>query len=393
MADAPSARDPFPHLRPFREALPFLRFWETTRYRARASAPDVCDFMFGNPHDMPLPPYVGALAKNLVPLDKDWFAYKLSEPVATRTVAASLSARTGVAFSPDDVHMTTGGFAAIAASLRAVCAPGDEVVFLSPPWFFYELLVHAAGAKPVRVRLEPPRFDLDAEAVARAITPRTRAVIVNTPHNPSGRVYSDGDLAALAKALDDASRAHGRTVFLLSDEAYWRVAFDGRRVPTPATHYAATLVLYSYGKQLLAPGQRVGYVAWSPAMPDREALREALFLAQSASGWVFPNALLQHALPEIDAMCIDVARLQRRRDRLVPALRAMGYETTNPEATFYVLVKAPACGEEAFVDRLADRDAFVLPGSVVEVPGWVRLSLTANDAMIERALPAFEACR
>jgi aspartate aminotransferase len=382
-----------PHITALQTAVPFLRWHASSRYLTRAGDPAINDLVFGNPHEMPLHSYVAALAHRIVPQDKDWFAYKLSEPVATRTVAASLRARTGVAFASEDVFMTNGGFAAIAASLRALCAAGDEVIFLSPPWFFYELLILAAGATPVRVSLAPPEFALDAQAIAAAITPRTRAIIVNSPHNPSGRIYGAAELKALAAVLGEASARVGHPIALLSDEAYARIVFDGLRAPSPAQYYPHTFVLYSYGKQLLAPGQRIGYIALPEAMPDREPLREALMIAQCATGFAFPNALLQHALPEIEPLCIHVGGLERRRDRLLPALSSLGYETVRPSGTFYVLARSPLEDDLAFVDRLAEHDTFVLPGTILELPGWFRISLTANDTMLERSLPAFEAVR
>jgi aspartate aminotransferase len=382
---------PAPHIPALQASVPFLRWFATSKHSARVGDPAIADLVFGNPHDMPLPAYVAALAHRVVPQDKDWFAYKMNEPIATRTVAESLRARTGLPFAPEDVCMTNGGFAAIASTLRAVCGAGDEVVFLSPPWFFYELLIRSTGATPVRVTLAPPAFALDAAALGRAITPRTRAVIVNSPHNPSGRIFGDAELSALAETLTAASQRHGRPIALLSDEAYVKIVFDGLSAKSPAQFYPHTFVLYSYGKQLLAPGQRIGYIALPPNMPDRDAQREALMIAQCATGFAFPNALLQHALPEIEPLCIPLAPLQRRRDRMLSALGALGYETVRPSSTFYMMVRSPRPDDMAFVDALAERDTFVLPGTLVELPGWFRISLTANDAMIERSLPAFEA--
>ena len=373
-----------------RASIPFLRWFAGSRFAKKQREEGIADLMFGNPQEMPLPDYVGALTGQIAPRDKAWFAYKMSEPGSTEVVARSLAARTNVDWDPADVHMTNGGFAAIAVALRTLCEPGDEVIFLSPPWFFYELLVLAAGAVPVRVRIEPPRFDLPLDAIAKAITPKTRAVLVNSPHNPSGRVWSKEDFAALAKVLE----AQPSPIWLLSDEAYAKVVFDGRRAASPAEIYPRTFVLYSYGKQLLAPGQRVGYAALPMTLPEEErtALREDVVMAQCATGFAFPNALLQHALADIDGLSIDLGALQTRRDRLVPALRALGYETTFPEGTFYLLVKAPY-DEDRFVDRLADHDVFVLPGKIVELPGWIRISMTANDGMIEKAIAAFAAVR
>jgi aspartate aminotransferase len=373
-------------LEAMRASIPFLRWFAESRVANKQRDEGIADLMFGNPQEMPLPGYVGALTAQIAPRDKAWFAYKMSEPSATETVVRSLAARTGVDWDPADVHMTNGGFAAIAVALRTLCEAGDEVVFLSPPWFFYELLVLAAGAVPVRVPIEAPSFDLPIDAIAKAITPKTRAVLVNSPHNPSGRVWTKDDFAALARVLE----AQPHPIWILSDEAYAKVVFDGRRAASPSEVYPRTFVLYSYGKQLLAPGQRVGYAALPKTLAESErtALREDVVMAQCATGFAFPNALLQHALAEIDNLSIDLAALQRRRDRLVPALRELGYETTLPEGTFYLLVRAPF-DEDRFVDRLADLDVFVLPGKIVELPGWIRISLTANDGMIEKAIGAF----
>ena len=371
---------------------PFYRFFEGPIW-ARADEPGLANFAVGNPQEMPLPAYVDALSRSLPPRDKDWFAYKMSEPLSQATIARSLSERTGLDWDPADVAMTNGGFAALAVTLRTILDPGDEVVFLSPPWFFYEILILAGGGEPVRVRLEPPTFDLDADALAAAITPRTRAVLVNTPHNPTGRIYPPESLQALADVLTEASARNGRTVYLIADEPYNRIVYDGRAFRSPAEVYPATMINYSFGKTLLAPGMRIGYIATPPAMPDRERLRNDLFTAQIATGWAFPNALLQHAIEDLDGLSIDVEALQQRRDRVVTALRAMGYETTNPEGTFYVMAKAPIADDMAFGALLADHGVLVLPGTVVEAPGWFRISLTASDEMVERGLPGFETAR
>ena len=371
---------------------PFLSFFGGHFDRLNKE-PDVANFAVGNPQELPLSGYVDALQRHLTPQDKDWFAYKLSEAESQRTVAASLSQHTGMAWDPDDVAMTNGGFAAIAVTLRALVRPGDEVLFMSPPWFFYELLILAAGGEPARLALEPPAFDLDVDAIAAAITPRTRAVLINSPHNPTGRIFSPETFADLAAALTDASARIGHPVWILSDEPYRRIAFDGRVAHTPAEVYPHTVITYSYGKQLLAPGMRIGYVAVPPSCPERAELRDEIFLQQMATGYSWPNALLQHALADIDPLTIDIGALERRRDRLIPALREMGYEATMPEGTFYSMVRAPIDDDVAFTDALAARRVLVLPGSIVEVPGWFRISLTASDEMVEAGIPRFEAAR
>jgi aspartate aminotransferase len=356
---------------------------------ALGTRPDVANFGAGNPQELPLPGYVDALRSHLTPLDKDWFAYKASEPRSQAAVARTLSDRTGLDWDPADVAMTNGGFAALAVAMRMLVEPGDEVIFLSPPWFFYEFLVLAADGVPVRINLEPPGFDPDPAALAAAITPRTKAVIVNTPNNPSGRIYQPETLRALARVLTDASVGRPSPIYLVSDEPYNRIVFDGREFHSPAEVYPATIVTYSYGKTLLAPGMRIGYLTWPPTMPDREALRYATLMWQVATGYAFPNALLQHAIEDLERLSIDVGALERRRDRLVPALEAMGYEPTMPEATFYVMARAPIDDDVRFTEQLAELDTLVLPGSVVELPGWFRISLTANDEMVERGLKSF----
>ena len=373
-------------------ARPFLTFFGGP-FSQLNRQPDVANFAVGNPQEMPLPDYVAALQRAVVPQDKDWFAYKISEPASQRTVADTLTRRTGMDWDPDDVAMTNGGFAAIAVALRTLVDPGDEVIFLSPPWFFYEMLILSAGGEPIRVALDPPAFDLDVDRIAASIGSRTRAVLVNSPHNPSGRVYSASHLQRLADVLADASARIGHPVWIVSDEPYNRILFDGRTYTSPAQIYPHTLITYSYGKTLLAPGQRIGFVTAPPSLPERADVRDEVFIQQLTGGFAFPNALLQHALADLEKLSIDIGALERRRDRLVPALRDMGYECTMPEGTFYAMARSPIEDDVAFGDILARHRVLVLPGSIVEVPGWFRISLTASDQMVADGIPRFDAAR
>jgi aspartate aminotransferase len=365
---------------------PLLWFATQSMHARHGADAAACDFTFGNPHEVPLPAIQQALSRWAVPQSNDWFAYKMSEPKAIELVVESLRKRHGIEFEPADVSMTNGAFAAIAAALRVVVDPGDEVIYLSPPWFFYAPMIISLGGKPVRVDLPQPGFELPIAAIERAITPRTRAIIVNSPHNPSGRILQPDELTALGRVLENAPQP----IYLLSDEAYCRILFDGRPFHTPLTYYARSFLLYTYGKTLLTPGQRMGYIAMPPAMPDREHFRQALFTAQAAAGWAFPNALMQHAIGDLEPAGIDVGALQRRRDRVVGALNEIGYETVTPMGTFYVLVRSPLADDVAFAEQLALENVFVMPGNIFELPGWFRISLTANDDMVDRALPVFE---
>jgi aspartate aminotransferase len=371
-------------------------FYFISRYGERRLAPGICDFTFGNPHEMPLPGLVAALRERTVPRDENWFAYKTSEADPQAYLAERLGQELRLAFEPEDIALTTGAFAAIMVALRLVLDAGDEAVFCEPAWFCYEPMLLAADAVPRKLKLKAPRFDLDLAAIEAAIGPRTKLVIVNTPHNPTGRIYGRDQLAELAELLERASTRIGHPVFLLSDEPYRRLRFDGRDFTSPASTYPWTLISYSYGKVLLAPGQRLGYLAISPLLPaaDRQALRDAMFSAQMALGWCFPNAVMQYAVQDLEGLSIDQPALARRRDRLAATLTSAGYDVLRPEGTFYLWSKWPKGDPDRIWNRLADRDVFVLPGNIMDAPDYFRISLTASDAMIERALPAFaEAAR
>lgn len=360
---------------------------------ARGGAPDpeVSDFAFGNPNEMPLPGVVDALQKWTTPHNYAWYAYKMNERASTRTIADVLHKRRGMLFEPEDIFVTNGAFGGLAVVLAAITEPGDEVIINLPPWFFYEALTVTYGAEPVKVRVRPDNFDLDLDAIAAAITPRTRAILINTPNNPTGRIYPPETLKRLAEILRAASGRYGRTIFLVSDEAYSRILFDNAAFPSPTEYYPHSFLVYTFGKTLLTPGERIGYIALPPAMPNRAPLRNALFAAQTVTGYAFANAVLQYALADLETLSIDIPHLQFKRDWLARDLRAMGYSLQLPEGTFYLLVKSPIPDDTTFVRRLAQHKVRCLPGTVFELPGYFRLSLTANDDMIRRALPAFAA--
>ena len=361
------------------------------RYTAATGRGTACDFFTGNPQELPLPGYVEALRHAAVPQHPGWFAYGANQPAARAVAAETLRARTGLPFAPEDIFLTAGGFGAIATALKAVTAPGDEALFCLPPWFFYEFLCVEAGLVPVKVPIDRRTFDLDLAAIEAAITPRTRLVIVNTPNNPTGRIYPPALLRGLAALLETASRRHGRPIYLLSDEVYNRIVFDGAAFCSPVEFYPHTLVAYSYGKTLLTPGDRAGYLALSPHAAPLPELRASALTAQSASAASWMNRLLQHALPDLEGLSIDIGAVERRRDRLVGALRGLGYAVHQPEGTFWLLPRSPWADDWAFWGLLMEHDIFALPGRAFEFPGYFRLSLTASDEMVERSLPGFAA--
>jgi aspartate aminotransferase len=358
--------------------------WEALR------RPEACDFMFGNPHDVAPQAYVDALVRAAQPTGKDHYAYTMDLPEAVASIGADLRDRFPVAFRDEDIHLPNGNVVGLAIALRTLVDPGDDVIFVSPPWFFYETLIVAAGASPVRVLADRAHdFDLDLGAIEAAITPRTRAIIVNSPHNPSGRIYTPEQLTALAAILDEASTRSGHRIFLLSDEAYNRIVFEPHTYTTPVAYYPHSFLLYTYAKTLLAPGSRLGYLAVAPDIEGADDLRGALQIGQITLGWAYPVSLLQHAIPELNAMGPDIPTLQRRRDTLVATLREQGYEVVEPQGTFYILVRSPIEDDLRYAETLRSHDVFVLPGAMFEMPGWFRISVTANDDMVERSLPGF----
>ena len=366
--------------------LDFVDVWDSIRLQ-----PDVCDFAFGNPQELPLPEFGAAIRRHSEPRNKDWFAYKRSEPEPRAVVAKVLREWRGLPFEPEDIALTPGAFGALATAFRAFVDPGDEVVFSLPPWFLYEPMLLAADAVPVKVPVRADDHDLDLDAIGSAIGPRTRAVIVNTPNNPTGRIYPQQTLTALAELLADASQRWGRTIWLISDEPYARLVFSDAEFSSPSEFYPNTLISYSYAKVLLTPGQRIGWLALSPSIPDRVPLRKVIERTQISGGWLFPNAVMQYAVGDLEQLSIDLTGLEAKRDRLTGELRAAGYHLRPPEGTFYLWVRSPVPDDVAFSRRLADRKVLVLPGTVCEAPGYFRISLTATDDMIDRALPALMA--
>lgn len=361
--------------------------------QAVAQDPDALDFTFGNPHEFALAGLTDAMRAQLEPRSVDWYAYKSNERPAQEAVAAGLRHELALDFEPDDIAMTQGAFGAIALALALVADAGDEIVIPVPGWFCYEPMLLAANLVPVTAALDPSDFSLDIEAIARVITARTRIVIVNSPSNPTGRVFPKETWDQLAELLEGASRTHGHRIWLLSDEPYRRIRFDGIGFASPVGSYPWTMIDYSYGKVLLAPGQRLGYLALSPLLPasDRAELRSAFMPIQLAIGWGFPNALMQHSVPALESVSIDIVELTRKRDRLYGALDEAGYTLTRPEATFYLWGEAPGGDAQAYCDALAAQGIHLMPGTIFDRPAHFRVSLTATMDMIERALPVLVA--
>lgn len=370
-----------------RRIIPIYEFLAKYEGWIAACGDDYCDFALGNPQTMPLDEFVAALRDATTPKDKSWYSYKMNE------ASSRVNNLTGFEYPPENIFMTNGATGALLVTMNALIGPDDEVIFNSPPWFFYEGMILNSGGRPVAVDVDPNTFDLDVDGIERAITDRTRFIIINSPNNPTGRVYSPDTLVKLSSILEGASKNIKRPIYLVSDEAYRAIVYDGAKFHSPTKFYKNSIMIYTYGKTLLTPGQRIGYIALSPRMDDLEELRTILYSSQILSGWAMASALMQHCLRDLEKMSLDVNALQRRRDRFVRGLRERGYEVRTPEGAFYITPRAPIEDDVAYSDILAKEGVFCLPGSVVNMNGYLRASLTASDDMIERALPIFAAAR
>ena len=368
---------------------PLLRFINDSTWGQRKEASQICDLTFGNPHEMPLTQYIEALQRVIVPQNQDWFGYKKSESKAQSIVSSSLSKRLRHQFEAEDICLTNGAIAGLHIVLNTIVDAGDEVIFMTPHWFLYEGMIINAGGRAVKVSIDLESFDLDLDAIEEAISPRTCAIIINSPHNPTGKIYSRDTLSSLKQILSRARVQNGRTIYLISDEAYHQIVFDNKEFVSPATIYPETFLVYTYGKVHLTPGQRLGFIALPQQMQHRLELRNALNLMQMFAGWAFPNAILQYAAERLVGLSIDIKQLQGRRDHFIQALESIGYETFKPEGTFYLLVKSPLKDDWKFIEQLAQHDVFCLPGVTFGLPGYFRISLTCNDEMMKRSIPKF----
>ena len=371
---------------------PISKFFAEATYMSRRTEPESIDFSIGNAHEMPPPGFVEALQSWSVPQNEGWYGYKGNIPESRNTVSAALKDKRGVSILPEDIFMTNGTVVGLAICLEMLAGEGDEVIILTPPWLGYRRMVHLTGAVPVGVPVDTNTFDMNVEAIAAAITERTRAIIVNSPHNPTGKIFSASTLEGLASILTEASKRYGKPIYIISDETFSRIVFDNQVCPSPTQFYPFSFLVYGYSKTLMAPGQRIGYIALPSTMPNREEIRRIIAILQGSTfGWCFPSVLMQYALGDLEKININIEHLQKKRDWMVKALRDMGYKLNTPDGTFFLLVRSPWEDDCAFGELLANHDVFVLPGTPQEIPGYFRISFTASEDMISRALPKFQA--
>ncbi len=362
--------------------------------KAQIGDDKVFDFSIGNP-SIPAPEavkqaFIEALETPAVELHGYTPAQGLHSTRAA--IAESLNARFGTAYDASMLYMTMGAAAALDASICALTEPGDEVICIAPFFPEYRMWIENAGCACV---LSPACTDTmypDLADLAARITEHTRAVIINSPNNPTGAVYPREVLEGLAQVLRAASERIGRTVYLIADEPYREIAYAGVEVPWVPAIYADTLVCYSWSKSLSLPGERVGYVLVPDTMPAHKEVYAAICGAGRALGYVCAPAIVQRVVEKCCTLPSDVAAYATNRDILAGGLREIGYECVEPEGAFYLWVRALEEDAEAFSLRARDNHELLLvPSDSFGMTGWVRISYCVAKKTIEDSLPAFKA--
>lgn len=352
----------------------------------------VFDFSIGNP-SVPAPPAVKEAILELMeqdPVALHGYSPAAGDPQVKQVIADAISRKFGVHATPAHLYLTAGAAAGLASSIAAVTHPGDEVIVISPYFPEYKTWIEAAGCAIVEVPAQVPSFQIDVEAVAAAITEKTAAVIVNSPNNPVGAVYTRQNLEALAMALTAAEERLGHPIYLISDEPYREITY-GAEVPYVPGIYPRTIVCYSYSKSLSLPGERIGYIYVSDTMPGGDQVVVAMAGAARALGYVCAPVLLQKAIAKVVDEPSDVAAYAENRRLLTEGLSALGYEYVQPDGAFYLWVKALEDDAQAFSDRAKEYELLLVPSDSFGCPGWVRISYCVSADTIKNAMPAFAA--
>ena len=355
--------------------------------KAQYGDANVFDLSLGNPVVEPPPEFHEELRRLAENPAKGMHRYMPNNGyVETRqAVADDLATETGIAFSANDIVMTCGAAAALNVVLKTILNPGEEVILLSPYFVEYGYYVDNHNGVAVVVPTDED-FQPDLSAIEAAITPRTRALILNSPNNPSGVIYSAECLQALGELLDRKQREHGTEIFIISDEPYRRIIYDGLTYPQVFPHYEQTIVVNSHAKDLALPGERIGYMAVNPHYAGREELTGGLTFCNRILGFVNAPALMQHVVRALQGVSVDVADYQRKRDFLYTQLTEMGYSVTKPQGAFYLFPKSPVEDDTEFVNALQERLVLAVPGRGFGTPGYFRISYCLEDWVLEGAM-------
>ena len=312
--------------------------------------------------------------------------------VETRAaVAQSLSEETGFPFTANEIVMTCGAAGALNVIFESILNPGDEVVIFAPYFGEFTFYIENHQGRPV-VAPTDDAFIPDLATLEGLITPKTRAVLINSPNNPSGALYPEEVVHQLGELLGRKEREFGTEIFLLSDEPYRRILFDGLTYPHIFAHHHASVAVHSHSKDLAVPGERIGYIAVNPEYQGKGQLLNGIIFWNRSLGFVNGPAVMQHAIRGLQGVSVDAAEYQRKRDYLYRELSGMGYRVVKPQGAFYLFPKSPIEDDVAFVDALQQKRVLTVPGVGFGSPGHFRLSYCVEDRVLEGAMEGFAEC-
>lgn len=364
-------------------------FEEGARLKAIHGAANVFDFSLGNPNLAPPDAFFKALQKVVADGSPHGYMPNTGFADACKAVADYLTLEQQVGVAPSDVIMTCGAAGALNIALKALLDPGDVVLAPAPYFVEYNAYAdnHGGILKPVPTH---PDFTLDLDAMAAAIDGRTKAVLINSPNNPTGQVYSKESLAALGDLLTQKGKALGRVIYLIADEPYRKIIFDGITVPSLFACYPESILATSYSKDISIPGERIGFAAVNPKATYRADLLNGMALANRILGFVNAPALMQKVVAQLQGACVDPNLYRKKRDLLCDGLSSFGYRFTKPAGTFYLFPRSPISDDVAFVRILQEERILVVPGSGFGGPGHFRIAFCVDDDTIVNALPGFK---
>ena len=360
---------------------------------AEVGAENVDDFSIGNP-SVPAPATVAEAVHKLVdaidPIKLHGYTPAQGDGQARGALADDLNRRFGTNYTADNFYLTAGAAGALCCALSALSCPGDTFITFAPYFPEYKVFVESAGAELVTVPADIEDFQIDFAAFDQALTPNTKGVIINSPNNPTGVVYSEATIQKLAQVLTENSKEYGHTIWLISDEPYREIVYRDTPLPWVPNYYPNTLVCYSYSKSLSLPGQRIGYVLVPPQAEDADIVYAAVCGAGRALGYVCAPSLFQLVAAECTGQTADIEIYHKNRDLLLNALRDMGYTCAQPDGAFYLFPRSLEPDARAFCERARKYDLVLVPGDSFGCPGHVRISYCVPTEQIQRALHKFE---
>lgn len=360
---------------------------------AEVGAENVYDFSLGNPSVNP-PEIVKDTLSELLSTVEGAALHGYSSAqgdLSVRKAIADYIAKTqNVKTDPDYIYMTCGAAASLTITLSALCNAGDEVIAFTPFFTEYRVFTETAGAKLLAVKSDEKTFQIDFDELEKAITPKTAAVLVNSPNNPSGVVYTEETIKKLSALLEKVSKERGKPIYIITDEPYRELVYGGVKVPYLTAYYKNTFVCYSYSKSLSLPGERIGYIFVNPEMENARQLYLAVCGAGRALGYVCAPVLFQKLIARCVGAVSDVSVYEKNRDLLAGALRKDGFFCVQPDGAFYLFVKSPEADANKFCERAKKYDLLLVPGDDFGSPGFVRIAYCVSPDMIRRSLPSFE---